>query len=497
MTNQANTLGPLLGALEAEQGLIGAVLINNEALRRVEGLVSEEDFTEPLHQMLWRVMVDAERANKRIDPKLLVTMIGPDAQVPVGNEAGKPFTVRQYIARLAAEATTIINAPDYANAIRDVADQNRMASIGAALRHEVPVKVEAVVADAIDKLDHLLSTRTNSATAGVTMEQAVCSAMDAAAMAYQLDGQPSGLAYGLADLDHMTLGMQPSELIILAGRPGMGKTALGLGIARNVAETGKRTLFFSLEMNDVGLAQRVLADHLYDQHPMPYWLFRSGKFSEKDFEFLRDAALHVGKLPIKIEQQPGMTIAQIAGRARQYKRRHGLDLIVVDHMHLVRPSDRYSGHRVEEIGETTRGLKGLAKELDIPVLALCQLSRGVESREDKRPGMSDLRGSGDIEQDADAIIMLYREAYYLLRNKPQESNRDAFAQWIGDIDKSVNRLEAIIEKQRNGPTGTIELFCSIEHNAIRTLAPKDHLPDRIDPAPAKPTPPAEKQEALL
>lgn len=477
--------GLLAGAIDAEQALLGAVLLNNDALRLVEGIVRADDFSEPLHRHLWQLMLDAERAGKRVDPKLLATYIGPDAAIPLDHAAGK-VTVKQYIARLAAEATTIIDAPHYAAAVRGIADQNRMAEIGAALLHEIPVKVDAVASDAIDKLDALLSERSRSATPGVTFRQALTSAIDATAIAYQLDGRPTGIPYGLADLDRLTSGMQPAELIVMAGRPGMGKTALGLGVSRNVAEAGKSVLYYSLEMSDVALAHRVLSDVLYDQGvKLSYWALRAGKMTEREFEAMADMAKAIASLPIKIEQQPGLTMAQIAARARQHKRRHGLDLLVVDHMHLIRPSERYAGHRVEEIGEVTRGLKGLAKELSIPVLALCQLSRDVEKREDKRPNMADLRGSGDIEQDADVIIMLYREAYYLLRSKPNEANREAFAEWLTECDSSVNKLEAIIEKQRSGPTGTINLFCSIEHNAVRTMARADHLPDSSASAPAK------------
>lgn len=450
--------------IEAEQGLLGAVLINNEALRLVERIVQAEDFSEPIHQHLWRTMLDAERANRRIDPKLLSATLGPDAKLPLGN-----MTVGQYIARLAAEATTVINAPDYAQTIRDLADQNRLASIGASLRRDTAVDPSELAITALDELDHILSARSESRTPSVTMKEAVVKAVDAAAMAYQTEGRPTGISWGLSALDHKTLGLQRGELVILAGRPGMGKTAMALCVARKAALAKNSTMFVSLEMIDKALAQRAIADHLFDSHPLAYWIIQSGKFKESDFSEITAAATEIGEIPIRIEQEAALTITQIAARARQHKRRHGLDLLIVDHLHLVRASDRYAGHRVEEIGETTRGLKAIAKELGIPVLALCQLSRGVEGRDDKRPTLADLRGSGDIEQDADTVIMLYREAYYLERRKPAENSGDEFAQWLAKIDKVQNLVEAIIEKQRNGPIGPVRLFCSIQHNAIRDL----------------------------
>lgn len=454
--------------IEAEQGLLGAVLINNEALRMVEGIVQADDFAEPLHQHLWRVMVDADRANRRIDPKLLIAALGTDAKIPVGN-----MTIGQYVARLAAEATTIINAPDYAQTIRDVSDQNHLASIGASLRRETIADPTQLAIAAVDELDLILSARSTSRTPSVSMAQAAASAIDAAAKAFQAEGRPTGISWGLEGLDRKTLGLQRGELTVLAGRPGMGKTALGLCVARSAGKDAKHTMFVSLEMIDAALAQRMIADQLYDLHPLSYWLIQSGRFSELDFSDITTAAKLISDLPVRIEQEAALTVTQIAARARQQKRRHGLDLLIVDHLHLVRASDRYAGHRVEEIGETTRGLKAIAKELGIPVLALCQLSRGVEGRDDKRPNLADLRGSGDIEQDADTVVMLYREAYYLERRKPPENSGDEFAQWLAKMEKAENLIEAIIEKQRNGPIGPVRLFCAIQHNAIRNLIESD------------------------
>ena len=452
------------GSIEAEQALLGAVLINNEALRLVEGIIGSDDFSEPLHGHLWATIIKADESGRRIDPKLLASSLGKDAAIPIGG-----MTVAQYIARLAAEATTIINAPDYAHAIRDIADRKRIAEIGHGLDRQIIADPTDTATNAIDALDEILSARSRSATPSISAKNTAVRVIDAAAKAYQTDGKQTGISWGLSALDRKTLGLHPGELVVLAGRPGMGKTALGLGVARAAAEAGNATMFFSLEMGDVALGQRLLSDIIYGTLPIAYWAIRAGRFSESEFGEITKAAERLAALPIQIEQQPALTVAQIVARARQRKRRHGLSFVIVDHLHLVRPSERYSGHRVEEIGETTRGLKALAKELEVPVLALCQLSRGVEGRDDKRPTLADLRGSGDIEQDADAVAMLYREAYYLERRKPDEQNGDEMARWLGQMEKCRNRLDILIEKQRNGPVGLVPVFCSIAHNVIRDL----------------------------
>ena len=228
-------------------------------------------------------------------------------------------------------------------------------------------------------------------------------------------------------------------------------------------------MLWSGEMGDISVTQRLISDQIFGRKPIPYWILRSGRFSEQDFELITTGAKEIGALPIKIEQQSGLTLSQISARARQIKRQQGLDLLVIDHMHLIKPSGRYAGNRVNELGEISSGLKALAKDLDIAVLALCQLSRAVESREDRKPNLGDLRGSGDIEQDADTVVMLYRESYYLERNKPAESDGEKFAQWAVKVEKAQNKILAIIEKQRNGPIGSVDLFCQISCNAVRDI----------------------------
>lgn len=462
-------------SIETEQALLGAAILNPAAIQMVDGIITADDFSEQVHQYLWNLMVTAHAAGKLMDIKLMVSALGKDASVRIGS-----LTAGQYVARLAAEATTVINARDYAALIRDFADQRKLAAIGAGLRHETKIDPHALAAEAIERLDMIVAARTNTGTPGLSMREAVVRAVDDIASAYQRDGALSGYTWGLKDLDHKTLGLQRGELTILAGRPGMGKTALGLTTARKTAEAGNRVMFQSLEMRDQALTQRMIADLIFDDggKPLPYWLLRSGRFREEDFARVKDASLRLAELPIRIEQRPALTVSQIAAQARQYKRRHGLSVLVIDHLHLVRASDRYMGNKVNEIGETTAGLKGLAKELDIAILALCQLSRGVESRDDKRPNLGDLRGSGDIEQDADTVVMLYREAYYLERAEPTPGSKESL-DWMTKMETAHHKLQAIVEKQRNGPIGAVELFCDIACNAVRDRADADRMPDRV------------------
>ncbi len=287
----------------------------------------------------------------------------------------------------------------------------------------------------------------------------------------QNPGKLAGISWGLRDLDFKTGGMKRGEMFVLAGRPGMGKTALALCVARAAAELGEPSLFFSLEMGSISLADRNLADVAFDRHnPIPYYSIANGTLSNAQAQRVIEAGRKQRDVPLTIDPAPGLTVSQMAARARKHKQaleRQGKRLgpVFVDHMHIVKPSNRYSGARVNEVGEISAALKSLAKELDVPVIALAQLSRGLESREDKRPTTADLRDSGSIEQDADAIIFVYREAYYLERATGGTAEQERIR-----IDRLLDvndRLEAIVAKQRNGPTGTINLFCNIACNAVR------------------------------
>lgn len=465
--------------IEVEQSLLGAALLNTEVFTLVDGIVVPSDFGEELHCVLWEAMTVMWRAGKRTDVKLLAASIPQYADKKVGG-----LTVNAYIAKLASEATTVINARDYAQTIRDLSDQRKMQTVGAQLRRELLYDVPEMAAECIETLDSIVSSRSNTGAPGLEMNEAVVRAIDAAASAYQRDGAITGITWGLKDLDYKTLGFQRGELAILAGRPGMGKTALALGIARSAAIMGYSGLVEELEMNDIGLTQRMLADQMFAEggERVTYSQLRAGRFNEDTFRRMQEAGKTLAMLPLRVEQKPGQTMGQIAARARQRKRRKGLDFLIVDHIQLIMASERYRGNRVQELTEITGGLKGLAKELDIAVVGLSQLSRQLESREDKRPLLSDLRESGSIEQDADMIVMLYRRAYYLQQSEPMPGSPE-HEKWQIALEGCINSLEANVAKQRSGSVGKIELWCDIGVNAIRDVPKEMFLPDTRAPAP--------------
>jgi replicative DNA helicase len=322
-------------------------------------------------------------------------------------------------------------------------------------------------------LDEVATQASAGSTPQVSLREANDKSLIRMQWAMQNPGKLTGISWGLQSLDKMTGGLKRGELVVLAGRPGMGKTALALCIARLTARAGEPTYFQSLEMGDVSLSDRNLADAAFEEgRRIPYYDIANGNLTDDQARRVIEAARLQRDVPLKIDPAPGLTVSQIGARARRHKQaleRQGKRLgpVIVDHMHIVRPSNRYSGARVNEVGEISAALKGLAKELDAPVVALAQLSRKVEDRDDKRPNMADLRDSGSIEQDADAIIFVFREAYYLERATGETKEKEDARVNLLVVGGVQYQLEAIIAKQRNGPTGTVNLFCDIACNAIR------------------------------
>ncbi len=453
--------------IEAEQALLGAILVNNEAFYRVSDFLEPKHFFEPIHRQIFELASGLVRANKLATPVTLKTFLPADFDI-----AG--LSLNQYLARLAAEATTIINAEDYGRTVYDLSIRRDLIAIGedmVNLAYDSPVEATPLshIEDAERKLYEIAETgRYDSGFQ--RFAQALTTAVDMAARAYQRDGSLSGLATGLTDLDSRMGGLQPSDLIILAGRPGMGKTALATNLAYNVAKAfaqgevradGHRETinggivgFFSLEMSAEQLATRIIAE----QTGIPSNKIRRGAIDESDFEKIKDVSIELQNLPFYVDETGGLSIGQLAARARRLKRQRGLDLLVIDYVQLLQGSTRRSSeNRVQEITEITTRLKALAKELNIPILALSQLSRQVEAREDKRPQLSDLRESGSIEQDADVVLFVFREEYYHQMRKPMESNREKFDEWLAEGNRVEGKAEVIIGKQRHGPTGTVEL----------------------------------------
>ncbi len=474
--------------IEAEQALLGAILVNNEAFYRVSDFLNPEHFFEPIHQKIYQLSRDLVRAGKIATPVTLKTFL--DGNVDIGG-----MTVSQYLARLAAEATTIINAQDYGRTIYDLAIRRALIIVGEDLVNvafDAPVdnSPAAQIEEAERRLYELAETGRYDG-GFQRFAQALTTAVDMAAHAYQRDGKLSGIATGLDDLDRMMGGLQPSDLIILAGRPGMGKTSLATNVGYNIAKAWRGEVradghtitsnggivgFFSLEMSAEQLATRIISE----QTGIPSNQIRRGGISEADFERIKDYSVELQHLPLFVDETGGLSVAQLAARARRLKRQRGLDLFIIDYLQLLSGStQRSSENRVQEITEITTKLKALAKELNVPILALSQLSRQVESRDDKRPQLSDLRESGSIEQDADVVLFIFREEYYHQMRKPLETNREKFAEWLAEGEKVHGKAEVIIGKQRHGPTGTVELQFEGAVTRFSSLAREDHLPERI------------------
>jgi len=439
--------------LDAERALLGLILLNNDAYYRVSQFLATGHFFSPRHQEIYERAAQLIGAGKTASP---VTMRG-FIQEP------------DFLDNLVASATTILNATEYGTLIQELAQKRALIALSQNMADAAYGPDDA--ANQIDEAERELYAlaETNKYGAGFqTFKSALTSAMDMAGKAYQRDGGLSGLATGLIDLDQFVGGMQPSDLIIVAGRPGMGKTALASNIAFNVARVwqgevqpdgrlktvnGGRVGFFSLEMSAEQLATRIVSE----QSGVPSSKIRRGKITQEQFEQIAQTSALIETTPLYIDECGGLTVAQIAARARRLKRTYGLDLLVIDYLQLITGTTRRSNeNRVNEITEITQKLKALAKELAVPILALAQLSRAVESREDKRPQLPDLRESGSIEQDADVVLFVFREEYYHKIKKPRQ-NSDKFAAWVVLGEQIAGKAEIIIAKHRHGPVGTVEL----------------------------------------
>jgi replicative DNA helicase len=473
--------------IEVEQALLGAVLVNNEAFYRVSDFLNPDHFFEPIHQRIYELAAGLVRAGKIATPVTLKTFLPADLDV-----AG--LTASQYLARLAAEATTVINAEDYGRTIYDLALRRSLITIGEEMVNEAyDAPVDSSPRDQIEAAERNLYelAETGRYDGGFQrFAQALTIAVDMAARAYQRDGRLSGLATGLRDLDRMMGGLQPSDLVIIAGRPGMGKTALATNIAYNIARAWRGEVrpdgrivaanggivgFFSLEMSAEQLATRIISE----QTEIPSYRIRRGEIDPSDFDRIAEAAREMETTPLYIDETGGLSIAQLAARARRLKRQRGLDVMVVDYIQLLQGSSRRAVEgRVHEVTEITTNLKALAKELNIPILALSQLSRQVENRDDKRPQLSDLRESGSIEQDADVVMFVFREEYYL-KNREPRAGTEEFFKWQADMEAVHGRAEVIIGKQRHGPTGMVPLQFKADVTRFSDLAEDERLPDRI------------------
>ncbi|WP_375619412.1 MULTISPECIES: replicative DNA helicase [unclassified Bartonella] len=469
--------------IEAEQALLGAIFINNDSLDRVSDFLKPEHFFEPLHQKIYHVLSHLIKTGKRVDPVTIKPYIQMEEKIG-------DITVYQYVVRLATEAVTIINAEDYGRVIYDLFIRRSLINLGTQVVNTAfDAPVELTPTQQIETVENQLFELAEKGKYGGGFEnfnEAIKKAIDMASAAKKRSSQLSGIATHIKTLDEKMGGLQASDLIILAGRPGMGKTSLATNIAFNIANAYNRNAniqeneggivgFFSLEMSSEQLATRIISE----QTEVSSSDIRRGNISDEQFSKIIRAVNQLQKAPLYIDQTGGISITQLAARARRLKRQHGLDILFIDYIQLMTSSSkRSSENRVQEITEITTGLKALAKELNIPIIALSQLSRQVENRTDKRPQLSDLRESGSIEQDADIVLFVYREEYYLKNEEPKLGSLE-HTKWQEIMDKAFGKADVIIAKQRHGPTGIVPLAFQSDFTRFSDLADSNYLPEQI------------------
>ncbi|WP_375692781.1 replicative DNA helicase [Bartonella sp. AP213QHHD] len=469
--------------IEAEQALLGAIFINNDSLDRVSDFLKPEHFFEPLHQKIYHVLSHLIKIGKRVDPVTIKPYIQMEEKIG-------DITVYQYVVRLATEAVTIINAEDYGRVIYDLFIRRSLINLGTQVVNTAfDAPVELTPTQQIETVENQLFELAEKGKYGGGFEnfnEAIKKAIDMASAAKKRSSQLSGIATHIKTLDEKMGGLQASDLIILAGRPGMGKTSLATNIAFNIANAYNRNAniqeneggivgFFSLEMSSEQLATRIISE----QTEVSSSDIRRGNISDEQFSKIIRAVNQLQKAPLYIDQTGGISITQLAARARRLKRQHGLDILFIDYIQLMTSSSkRSSENRVQEITEITTGLKALAKELNIPIIALSQLSRQVENRTDKRPQLSDLRESGSIEQDADIVLFVYREEYYLKNEEPKLGSLE-HTKWQEIMDKAFGKADVIIAKQRHGPTGIVPLAFQSDFTRFSDLADSNYLPEKI------------------
>jgi replicative DNA helicase len=452
-------------SLESEQAVLGAILFDNEIYYRIAAFLKTEHFFDPVHQLIYNTCGALVNQGRLASPVLVDASL---AASPGYAEAGG----RKYLEQLAANVPSTAGAPDYARVVFDMSVRRGLIAVGSELIERardasLDDEPAAQLAEAEQALYKLAETGKYGG-GFKSFRTAIAEAIDIADAAVKRDGGLAGVATGLRDLDHTLGGLHPSDLIIIAGRPSMGKSSLATNIAVNAsrayraerqpdgsykATDGAVVGLFSLEMSADQLATRIIAE----TSGIPSNEIRRGEVDQEQFERIYHAARELESLPLFIDDTGGLSIVQVAARARRLKRQHGLGLLVIDYLQLLSASaSRRNDGRVQEITEISMGLKALAKELNVPVIALAQLSRQVEQRDDKRPQLADLRESGSIEQDADVVMFIYREDYYLRRTEPRPDSPD-FAEWQAKCDAARGVAEIIIGKQRHGPIGKVEL----------------------------------------
>lgn len=450
--------------IEAEQALLGVLLVNNETLQYIGDQLRAEHFYEPLHSRIFEAIQKFHDKGLIANPVTLRHYFDQD-------EALADIGGGTYLAKLAAAAITVINVRDYSSMIYDLALKRQLIAIGEesvnnAYLHQIDVPATALLEETEQKLFNMSIEGTGD-KGFKAIRHSIIRAIEQTDHALRHNQHLVGLTSGLTDMDRMLGGLKRSDLLILAGRPSMGKTALAVNMAYNAGlylarkaksdgisqKEGGSVGFFSLEMSAEQLSTRMLSS----ASKLNSYNILNGKITSEEFAHLVRVSNEMSLMPFFIDDTPALSISALRTRARRLQRMHNLKLLVVDYLQLVRGSSKSSeNNRVQEISEITQGLKAIAKELDIPVIALSQLSRAVEQRENKRPLLSDLRESGSIEQDADVVMFIYREEYYLAREQPKEGTPE-HAKWMEEMDKVMNVAEVIVAKHRNGAIGDVKL----------------------------------------
>ncbi len=455
--------------IEAEQALIGSILVSNEIYDEIASIIDSQKFWDPIHVKIY------ETIEKLIAKGLLANPITLKNYFD-SNEGLKELGGQEYLIKITKFSTTSVKqVMDYANIIHEMHVRRELIKISetvlaeASTANEVSSNGEELIQNAEKSLFDL-AERGHFNQSFMKFEKALTQTIDMAKKAFKNEEGIVGVPSGLTELDSRLGGMHKQDLIIIAGRPSMGKTALATNIAFHAAKNIQKkdlkssVAFFSLEMSSEQLSTRILSE----QSRIKSNDIRRGKVTENEMEKFIETSKNIHDLPLYIDETPAITISAISNRSRRIKRLFGLDLIVVDYIQLMRSGTKKYDGRVQEISEITQGLKALAKELDVPVLALSQLSRAVEQRDDKKPQLADLRESGSIEQDADVVMFVYREAYYLERKEPTLGSIE-HAEWQQKMEEVSRLADIMIGKQRHGPTGNVKVEFEAMYTKFKDL----------------------------
>ena len=439
--------------IEAEQAIIGSILISNEIFDDINVIINSNNFYDPMHQKIFKAIEKLIYSGMLANPITLKNYFE--------NEKDK-INIPEYLVKITKFSTSNRQAIEYSKLIYDLYVKRELIKISESTIDSAKLNsLDQTGKSIIEKSEKALFDLAEKGSFGsslIKFDDALKLTIDMASNAYKNEEGIVGVPSGLRDLDDKLGGLHKSDLVIIAGRPSMGKTALATNIAFNAAkkiqdENKKSSIaFFSLEMSSEQLSTRILAE----QSRIKSNDIRRGRISEEQFDKFIETSKNINDLPLFIDETPAISIAALSNRARRIKRIHGLDMVVVDYIQLMTAVNSRKDGRVQEISEITQGLKALAKELSVPVLALSQLSRAVEQRDNNKPQLADLRESGSIEQDADVVMFVYREAYYLERKEPRPATVE-YAEWQAKMGEVANMAEIIVGKQRHGPTGNVFL----------------------------------------